>query len=124
MAATTLPSRVKHIKPLSDIPVDMEYLRSFIGDDDQEKSLVLGMFVKGAEESISVLSQNIDTGDVDAWKRAAHKLKGSAANFGANYLRDCCVQAEELSDANPIDKAQLLHMVQQAYDGVKNYMTN
>ena len=124
VAATTLPSRVKHIKPLSDIPVDMEYLRSFIGDDDQEKSLVLGMFVKGAEESISVLSQNIDTGDVDAWKRAAHKLKGSAANFGANYLRDCCVQAEELSDANPIDKAQLLHMVQQAYDGVKNYMTN
>ena len=123
LAANTLPSRVQIIHPQSDIPVDMDYLREFIGDDEEEKSMVVGMFVKGAEESISVLSQHVTTGDCETWKRASHKLKGSAANFGATYLHDCCAQAEQLSDADAIDKAQLLHMVQQAYEGVKNYLT-
>ena len=100
----------------------MARIAEYIGDDEDERKIVIEMFLKGAEESIIVMSTTAANNDHDNWKRAAHKLKGSAANFGANYLKDCCLQAEQLYDASPLDKAQLLFMVQQAYDGVKNYL--
>ena len=105
-------------------PIDMSRIEECVGDDLEERNMIIGMFLTGAEESLTIMTTTCDSNDNEKWKRAAHKLKGSAANFGANYLKDCCMQAEQLYDASPIDKAQLLFMVQQAYSGVKNYLSS
>lgn len=102
-------------------PVDMDHLSQYFSDAE-EKSMVISLFMRVTEESLAVMEANAANEDGESWRRAAHKLKGSAANFGANYLKDCCLQAEQLSDASPIDKAQLLYMMQQAYDSVRGYL--
>lgn len=116
-------SRIKAPDPAAfGAPVDLDHLKEYFGDDEGEKSLVIGMFQRVTEESLENMKANIGDGENEEWKRAAHKLKGSAANFGANYMKECCLQAEQMSDASALDKAQLLFMIQQAYDSVKNYL--
>ncbi len=115
-------SRIKAPDPSTyGDPVDMEHIKEYFSDEE-EKSMVIGMFQRVTEESLAIMSANAGDGENENWKRAAHKLKGSAANFGANYMKDCCVQAEQLSDASALDKGQLLFMIQQAYDGVRNFL--
>lgn len=115
-------SKVQSLDPNAyGVPVDLSHLQEYFSNDE-EKSVVIGMFEKVTEESLAIMQANASDGASDAWKRAAHKLKGSAANFGANYLKECCAQAETLSDGTALDKAQLLFMIQQAYDSVRSYL--
>lgn len=119
---TTAESKVQALDPsMFGDPVDLHHLQEYFSDEE-EKSMVIGMFHRVTEESISIMAANAKDGENEEWKRAAHKLKGSAANFGANYMKECCVQAEHLSDASAIDKAQLLFMIQQAYEGVRSFL--
>jgi CheY-like chemotaxis protein len=115
-------SAVKQLEPLAyGPPVDMERLGEYISDED-EKSMIVGVFFGVSEEAITAMEDGATEGDNEKWRRAAHKLKGSAANFGANYLKECCLQAEQLSEANAVDKVQLLYMVRQAYDSVRAFL--
>lgn len=121
------PASASTIQPLDassfGAPVDMKHLQEYFADEE-EKSMVIGMFQRVTEESLSIMAANSGDGPNEEWKRAAHKLKGSAANFGANYMKECCKQAEHLSDASALDKAQLLFMIQQAYDSVRSFLAN
>ncbi|MDQ3622380.1 MAG: Hpt domain-containing protein [Verrucomicrobiota bacterium] len=51
---------------------------------------------------------------------AAHKLKGSCANFGAERMREACLALEELANAGSLEgAAQLLGRVQEEFDDVR-----
>ena len=121
-AATAAFSPPSAEETSSATPVDMVHLNSFIGDDADERSLVMDLFLRGAEDSIAVMQAQLDKGDAQQWRSAAHKLKGSAANFGANHLRATCLQAEKEYEASHSEKQQMLHLVEQAYEDVRRYL--
>ena len=76
-------------------PVDMEHLNMFTdGDPDEEREL-LDLFFEQADLSISELETALNSDDDEAWKKAAHRLKGAAANLGANMLSSACAEAEK-----------------------------
>ncbi len=84
------------------------------GDPDEERELI-NMFTTYATESLDILKQNCIDGVNEDWKKAAHKLKGSAANLGAEILADICFQAEQSFDQNADFKKDLLEKITQSY---------
>ncbi|MDE1900705.1 MAG: response regulator [Alphaproteobacteria bacterium] len=106
----------------SPAPVDLAHLRDYIGDDEEEKQIVVSMFMSGAEEVLALMEASMVTVDNESWKKAAHKLKGSAANFGARTLQVLCGQAEQDAEADAATKQDLIRRVALACEDVRRFM--
>jgi signal transduction histidine kinase/DNA-binding response OmpR family regulator len=78
----------------SDPIMNWEHFRLFTDGDPVEEQQLIAIFTTYAEESLYVMQMHCADGDSDAWKKAAHKLKGSAANLGAIPLSKACAAAE------------------------------
>ncbi len=105
-------------------PVDLTHLSLYVGDDAEERKMVFGLFTHGAEESLAVLAGNIMDGKNIAWKKAAHKLKGSAANFGALPLSYICKEAEEKFESSADVKQALFLELSRSYKEVSAFLGN
>lgn len=121
-AAQAAEPAARETKPAAPPPVDLAHLRDYIGDDEDEKRIVVDMFVSGADECTAVMEAALATGDEQSWKKAAHKLKGSAANFGAEPLRALCYDAEVKFEARVDEKRALLTAIVAACDDVRRFM--
>lgn len=55
---------------------------------------VLDSFEKSAGNNVGLLRESMATGDREVFERAAHSLKGSAANYSALSLQEMCAQLE------------------------------
>lgn len=101
---------------------DIERLELFTdGNRDEEKEL-LDMFFEQAELSLLSLVENKDNNDSDGWRAAAHKLKGSAANLGANNLAHICEHAEKNSTKDTLEKAIMLDDIFICLDQTKTFL--
>jgi two-component system sensor histidine kinase/response regulator len=88
-------------------PVDLAHLRQFTDGNPEEEKEFFEIFLTQAEDSMAVLeSRAVDSYD-EEWKRAAHKLKGSAANLGAGVVSGLCKRAETSADA-PAQEKELM----------------
>ncbi|MBY0428897.1 MAG: Hpt domain-containing protein, partial [Alphaproteobacteria bacterium] len=105
-------------------PVYLSHLSLYVGDDAEERKMVFGLFTHGAEESLAVLAGNIMDGENIAWKKAAHKLKGSAANFGALPLSYICKEAEENFESTAEIKQALFLELTRSYKEVSSFLGN
>ena len=103
-------------------PVDLEHLYSVLGDDMDERREIIGLFINLAEQAAQGLLENLHNNDNGAWKKAAHKLKGSAANFGAHGLADHCRVAEEACDADAVQKTTMFLAIRHALSEVKGFL--
>ena len=75
-------------------PEAIANLRSLCPDDgDAFLREILNIFIDDTPARIAELHSNRLTGDITAFVRAAHSIKGSSSNVGANELR---VVAEKL----------------------------
>jgi PAS domain S-box-containing protein len=93
-------------------PVDMDHLNLFTdGDKDEEREL-LDLFFDQADLSVSELEAALEVGNNEAWKKASHRLKGAAANLGANALSYSCAEAEQNYDADNDLKSSILGRMQ------------
>lgn len=77
-----------------DMPVDMAQLRIFTNDDPEEEKALIALFLEQAEAMISILQKSTGADSNEAWRSAAHRLKGSSGNLGAMKLHDLCKHAE------------------------------
>lgn len=75
-------------------PVDMEHLRQYLTGDPEEEQEIIAMFNELTAQTVSELRELVGDDAAAEWKKAAHRLKGSAANFGANALAEVCSNAE------------------------------
>ena len=75
-------------------PIDMDHLNMFTDGDPDEENELFDLFFEQIDLSIAELEKSCANDDKEEWKNAAHKLKGSAANLGANPLSDVCAEAE------------------------------
>lgn len=94
-----------HTSLMDQAPVDLTHLRQFTDGNPEEEKEFFDIFLTQAEEGVTHLSRHITDEYNEEWKRTAHKLKGSAANLGANTLSNLCKEAENLADATAENKA-------------------
>lgn len=107
-------------------PFDIKEMRANIGDDPETESMLLGMFVQSAGESLRLLSDNFPL-DSDAdynalWKTHMHQIKGAALNIGAAKLYEVSRVAQDEYEAPPEDKKIMLDNVTAQFQEVENYI--
>lgn len=95
--------------------MDWEHFRFFTDGDPEEERQLITLFTVYAEESIQIMQFSCTDGENEQWRKAAHKLKGSAANLGAATLSRACALAESARDESAGEKQALLE------DILKNY---
>ncbi len=98
--------------------IDWDRLHLFTDGDPEEEKELIGMFMTYAEESLEDLRAHCQDNDGEAWKKAAHKLKGSAANFGAQELSDVCMRAELAFSDNVQTKEEIMANIITSYEEV------
>jgi len=106
----------------TSLPVDLSLLNECVGDDDEARAMAIDLFIEGAHECMVALSIAKNVREELAWKQAAHKFKGAAANFGADHLRQCCQNAEHNALAGPLEKNIMFEKIDQALVAVKRYL--
>lgn len=57
----------------------------------------------------------------DAWRHAAHRLKGSTAQIGAHTLSALCLKAERCDGSSPEDKMSILAEIIEEFSAVAEF---
>ncbi len=108
------------VETSSDI-MDWERLHMFTdGDPDMEKELI-DMFFLYSQESLAALKDH-ENGSNQDWEKAAHKLKGSAANLGAQALSNICGEAERNFEQDKETKAEYLQKIIICYNQLQKVL--
>lgn len=107
---------------LASPPVDMENLRLIVTGGSEEEREFLTLFIESAQESLKDLTLHYKAGEEEAFQKAAHKLKGAAANLGAKALSELCQQAEAPQDTPLESKAILLEKIENEYLKVETFL--
>lgn len=81
-------------------PIDLDHLNRYVFGDRALLHEVLGIF---KEQAASLATEMRPSMDDDAWRHAAHTLKGAARGVGAWALGDAAEHAETLSGAASAD---------------------
>jgi HPt (histidine-containing phosphotransfer) domain-containing protein len=90
-------------EPLVIDPQAIENLRALNpGDNDEFLREIAGIFLEDTPQRINELTQSLAAGDVPKFTRAAHSIKGSAANLGAAALRAVAEKLEHKSRTDGI----------------------
>ncbi len=92
-------------------PVDVGHLRMFTDGDKEEEKEIFELFITQSEEGIDVLRRTCYGGESQDWRKAAHKMKGAAANLGAFTLSALCKEAEEAFISTEEEKKELYQKV-------------
>ncbi len=93
--------------------VDFKYLEGFAGGDQRVVDEVLEIFREQACLWLRLLDPRADD---QAWRDAAHTLKGSALGVGAHDLADACASAEQAIGATLAERTARLDRVRDALD--------
>jgi HPt (histidine-containing phosphotransfer) domain-containing protein len=97
--------------------VDFAYLEAYAGQDKGVVEEVLGLFREQAAIWLRLLDP---AAPGEAWKDAAHTLKGAARGIGAAMLADACAAAELATETSGDQRALLLDRVRDALDLVQS----
>jgi len=81
---------------------------------------LVDVFLDDAPLSLQGIRAAASAGDAELFGRAAHRLKGSAASFGADRLTELCATAEALGAAHDLDRAtELVGLISEEYRSVE-----
>jgi len=69
---------------------------------------VAGRFLEDMPGQLAALAQALDAADGETARRAAHSVKGAAANVSAEQVRKVAAKLEELSRAGDFESANRL----------------
>lgn len=77
---------------------------------------IIGLFLEDTPQQFATLAGSLAGADAPRFIRAAHSIKGSAANLGALRLRACAEQLEHAASAQGLGAAaDLLPSIQAAF---------
>lgn len=96
--------------------MDWDHFNMFTDGDKEEEKQLISLFMTYANESLEIMEQHLNNENSEIWRKAAHKLKGSAANLGAKLLAEYCKTAEMAHDQAPEDRRELFYKIQNTYD--------
>src|ERR1043165_1003440 len=78
--------------------IDSRVIRASIGDDLQFLREAAADFVPAAHADIAIISRAVSEHDAEGVRTESHKLRGSAAIFGAHDLRRICLELESAAE--------------------------
>jgi HPt (histidine-containing phosphotransfer) domain-containing protein len=76
-----------------------------VGGDRELLAEISRLFLDDAPKHLAEIERSIADGDSDGLRRAAHALKGAAANFEAESVVDASRMLEELGRAGTVEGA-------------------
>jgi HPt (histidine-containing phosphotransfer) domain-containing protein len=93
--------------------VDFAYLETYAANDQAVIDEVLALFREQAALWMRLLDPAAEN---DAWRDAAHTLKGSALGVGATALGQACAAAEQAAGMNAVERTIRLERVRDALE--------
>ena len=89
----------------NSLPLDIDHeLKEFNNDVKFFKGLI-DDFIMHAEQTISVMEKALADNDTEALRRAAHAIKGGAANLTANYLSKTASELEDICKSGDLKQS-------------------
>ena len=90
------------------------------GDTQEFLKDLLGTYITDTSKRLIALQKNAAAGNARELMRAAHAIKGSSLNVGANLLADYCQQVEEIAATGSLDgTAKLVAQIEREFERVK-----
>ncbi len=83
----------------------MERLRQRVGEDEALVKILVSTFIEQWPGMLSSLQKNLEERDEKRLERAAHTMKGAAANLEALRIRDLSIEIERLAGEGKIEEA-------------------
>ncbi|MDH5723118.1 MAG: response regulator, partial [Alphaproteobacteria bacterium] len=102
--------------------IDMDHLHMFTEGDPEEERQLFELFFEQVDLSIAELKKSCANDDNEEWRKAAHKLKGSAANLGANSLSKVCADAEAKCEEEQIVREAMLAEINMKASELRNFL--
>ncbi|MBC7815547.1 MAG: response regulator, partial [Planctomycetaceae bacterium] len=107
--ATTLDAR-RNSQPLEfDVPdpirVDRDAALKRLGGNEQLYRNLVRFFAEDSPGLLEDIRSGLRTGDLEQVTRAAHSLKGLAANFGCEAAIKAAMRMQEIGTSGPLDEA-------------------
>jgi signal transduction histidine kinase/DNA-binding response OmpR family regulator len=113
----TTEEREEESDGLEGAAVDIGFVNSLTDSDAEVQRRLFGVFFEHAQAYIATLEE-APLG-AEAWKQAAHKLRGSAASLGVFGLSNACARAEEADLGE--DKEDLLDGINGCFAEVRRF---
>lgn len=98
--------------------IDWDHFSLFTDNDPVQEFELINMFITYGAETLQAISTAFEQGNTAEFKAMCHKLKGSAANLGAQALSKACQAGEVGYSAAPAQQAGFLHSIQTEYEAV------
>ncbi len=115
-----------HAAPVSeDAAVDWEMVADLVAMTPPDfLSELLAMFYRDAATSLTDLRIAWRDDDVEAWRRVAHKLRGSCATLGARAMMDLCARIEDLDAARVASEGEpLLDALEREFERARRMLS-
>lgn len=93
--------------------LDRAHLRRYSGGDEALEAELFALLTAQMDACLAAL-RDVSAGDGEAWRRAAHTLKGASRGVGAMALGEACALAE----SRPHDR-QALARIEAAAEAVR-----
>jgi two-component system, sensor histidine kinase and response regulator len=69
---------------------------------------MIRLFVESTPERVRQIEEGLERGEIELVERGSHSLKSSAANLGAERLRELSAEVEDLAHRGDLRGAELL----------------
>jgi two-component system sensor histidine kinase/response regulator len=102
-----------------DALVDDARMRVFRVDYPDIVGQLIELFVESTPPLLDELREGAESGDGEAVRRAAHKLKGSCQNIGASFMADLADNLEQAAAADPSALAGLERVFEDTRDALR-----
>lgn len=104
-----MPKSMDGGRPMTDstniLLVDRPAALERVGGDEGLLREIAGLFIEEYPEILEAIERAAGAGDARALERAAHNLKGSASNFGAQPVTDAALRLERMGRAGNLSGA-------------------
>jgi two-component system, sensor histidine kinase and response regulator len=122
--AQSLAAEPAPVTKLVPKPVDLDQLRSIVGDDRAFMNELCETFVASSGRIVEELTRALSAGDRAVLSAMAHKLKGGSSSICAHELARLAASLEKDAKEKPL--AELEHSLQtlrHAFDAAAGYVT-
>ena len=98
---------------------DMNVALDRVGGDEEILKEIAELFVEDAPSLMADIQQAIQANDTGALERAAHTMKGSVANFGAEAAVEAAMRLETMGrESNLADMETVFAVLEEAINDV------
>jgi two-component system sensor histidine kinase/response regulator len=92
--------------PVATTTLNRELALARVGGDAELLKEIGELFLEEYPRALADLRKAVDSGDADGVERAAHGLKGSVANFGAQTVVEAATMLEEMGRGHRLEEVE------------------